>query len=326
MDTVYPKGILATEPYRRDGNKLYGPGIADDKGGIAVILHALEILRDAGWHDYAQITVLFNPDEEVGSRGSGETIAELGAQQDVVLSFEPAAAKAIAQSEGVLLSAAGTGTAHLQVEGVAAHAGAAADQGRNALVELAYQLLQTADITKDMPDAQLNWTIASAGITRNQIPAHAEATGDVRFLSDAARERLLAALQAKVAKGQRVPDTTTTVRIEPSRPPYLGGPRGEALAAKAKAIYAELDGRPLITLPSTFGGTDAGFAGRSGKPAVLESLGLAGWGYHAKNEYIEIDSIVPRVYLAARMLQELARDRTVSTVRRSRTDAPPVGP
>ena len=79
MDTVYAKGILATEPYRQDGNKLYGPGIADDKGGIAVILHSLAILRDAGWKDYARLTVLFNPDEEIGSIGSGELIAALGA-------------------------------------------------------------------------------------------------------------------------------------------------------------------------------------------------------------------------------------------------------
>jgi glutamate carboxypeptidase len=60
--------------------------------------------------------------------------------------------------------------------------------------------------------------------------------------------------------------------------------------------------------PSTGGGTDAGFAGRSGKAAVLESLGLAGWGYHAKNEYIEIDSIVPRLYLTTRLLSDLARE------------------
>jgi glutamate carboxypeptidase len=103
MDTVYGKGILATEPYRLDGNKLYGPGIADDKGGIAVILHSLAILRDAGWMDYARLTVLFNPDEEVGSIGSGEAIATLGDAHDVVLSYEPTAAKAVAKEEGVLL-------------------------------------------------------------------------------------------------------------------------------------------------------------------------------------------------------------------------------
>jgi glutamate carboxypeptidase len=308
MDTVYGKGILATEPYRQDGNKLYGPGIADDKGGIAVILHSLAILRDAGWKDYARLTVLTNPDEEIGSNGSGELIATLGDAHDVVLSYEPTAAKAVAQAEGVLLMAAGTAQARLAVKGVASHAGAAPDQGRNALIELSYQLLQTQDVAKGIPGAQLNWTTATAGSVRNQIPDKAEAGADVRLLAPDAADKLLAALRAKVAEGRRVPDTETTVSMVVGRPPYVAGTKGMALATKAQAIYAELDGRKLILHPSTGGGTDAGYAGRSGKAAVLESLGLAGWGYHAKNEYIEIDSIVPRLYLTTRLLSDLARE------------------
>lgn len=308
MDTVYAQGILATEPYRQDGNKLYGPGIADDKGGIAVILHSLAILRDAGWRDYATLTVLFNPDEEVGSRGSGETLAALGAEADVVLSYEPTAAKEVAKDEGVLLSAAGTATATMEVKGRASHAGAAPEQGRNALIELSYQLLQTEGVAKTVPGAQLNWTYAKAGSVRNQIPDAAEAGADVRLMQPDAADKLLAALRAKVAEGKRVPDTETSVKLEVGRPPYVAGARGLALATKAQGIYAELDGRKLILHPSTGGGTDAGFAGRSGKPAVLESLGLAGWGYHAKNEYVEIDSIVPRLYLSTRLLTTLGSE------------------
>lgn len=308
MDTVYPKGILTTEPYRQEGNKLYGPGIADDKGGIAVILHSLSILRDAGWKDYARLTVLFNPDEEIGSNGSGETIAALGDTHDVVLSYEPTVAKAVAKDEGVLLMAAGTAQARMTVKGVASHAGAAPDQGRNALIELSHQLLQTQDVAKGIPGAQLNWTTATAGSVRNQIPDKAEAGADVRLLAPDAADKLLAALRAKVAEGRRVPDTETTVTLLVGRPPFVAGAKGMALATKAQAIYAELDGRKLFLHPSTGGGTDAGYAGRSGKAAVLESLGLAGWGYHARNEYIEIDSIVPRLYLTTRLLNDLARE------------------
>src|SRR6195952_504377 len=100
MDTVYEKGILTTQPYRADGNRIYGPGIADDKGGLAVILHALKILNDAGWRDYAKLTVSFNPDEEVGSIGSGEIIAELADQHDVVLSCEPTVAGPAPRNDG----------------------------------------------------------------------------------------------------------------------------------------------------------------------------------------------------------------------------------
>lgn len=305
MDTVYDSGILASEPYRRAGNLLYGPGIADDKGGVAVILHALALLRAQQWDNYARITVLFNPDEETGSPGSGETIARLAQQHDVVLSFEPSPAKAVIKDEGVLLSAAGTSEVTMTVQDRAAHAGAAPEQGRNALIELAHQLLQTRDVAAGIKGAQLNWTTAEAGSVRNQIPQSARAGGDVRVTELGANEKLQAALRARVLQNPLVPDTTTTVTLVARRPIYVAGAKGKALADMARSIYAELDGRPLLMHPGTNGGTDAGFAGRSGKAAVLEGLGLAGWGYHAKNEYIEIDSIAPRLYLAARMLIEL---------------------
>jgi len=307
MDTVYSTGTLAAEPYRQDGNRLYGPGIADDKGGIAVILHSLAILKDAGWRDYAQLTVLFNHDEEVGSTTSGETIAQLAEQHDHVFSAEPTGAKAVAKTEGLLLGAAGTATATMEVKGRSSHAGAAPEAGRNALIELAYQLQQTRDIAKDIPGAQLNWTMAQAGVVSNQIPEKATARADVRMTGPGAADRLRTALQDKVKAGRLVADTETTVTLVVGRPPYLADERARALAAQAQAIYAELDGRVLTLHPMTGGATDAGFASQSGKAIVLESFGLAGSGYHARDEYIEIDSIAPRLYLMTRLLQTVAR-------------------
>src|SRR5690242_106233 len=103
MDTVYERGILATQPWRVDGERIYGPGIADDKGGIAVVLHALKILKEVDWRNYAKLTVLFNPDEEVGSIGSGELISQLADQHDVVLSCEPTVAAPVAKNDALLL-------------------------------------------------------------------------------------------------------------------------------------------------------------------------------------------------------------------------------
>lgn len=279
MDTVYEHGILDSQPYKVDGNRIYGPGIADDKGGIAVILHSLKILQDTGWRDYAKLTVSFNPDEEVGSIGSGEIISELGAS--------------------------GTATGNMDVKGKASHAGAAPQLGRNALLELAHQLLQTEDVAKSIPGTQLNWTTAKAGTVRNQIPDHASAGADIRLTIPDGVQKLQAALDEKI-KNKLIPDTEVTVKVTAGRPPFVADDRGRALAKQGQAIYAEL-GRTLDIVEMTGGATDAGYAARSGKAVVVESFGLAGWGYHARDEYIDTNSIVPRLYLMTRMLMELGK-------------------
>jgi glutamate carboxypeptidase len=307
MDTVYQKGVLATQPWRVDGARIYGPGIADDKGGLAVILHALKILGDAGWRDYAKLTVLFNPDEEVGSIGSGEIIAELADQHDVVLSCEPTAASPAASNDGLLLGASGTAAGTMEVKGRASHAGVVPELGRNALIELAHQLMQTADIARSIPGTQLNWTTAQAGTVRNQIPDKAVAGADIRVTVPDGVAKLQAALNEKV-KTKLVPDTETTVTIQSGRPPFVASDAGRALAREGQAIYAEI-GRTLDIVDMTGGATDAGFANRGGKAVVVESFGLAGFGYHARDEYIDTRSIVPRLYLMTRMLTDLGKKK-----------------
>jgi glutamate carboxypeptidase len=307
MDTVYQPGVLATQPYRVDGNRIYGPGIADDKGGIAVILHSLKILGEAGWRDYARLTVSFNPDEEVGSIGSGEFISGLADQHDVVLSCEPTVAAPAAKNDSLLLGASGTATGTMEVKGRASHAGAAPQLGRNALIELAHQMLQTRDVAKSIPGTQLNWTTAQAGTVRNQIPEKAVAGADIRVTVADGLQRLQAALDEKV-KDKLIPDTETIMKIEPGRPAFVATDRGRALARDGQAIYAEIE-RTLDIAEMTGGATDAGYANRSGKAIVVESFGLAGFGYHARDEYVDAGSIVPRLYLMTRMLTELGKKK-----------------
>jgi len=305
MDTVYQRGILATQPWRVDGERIYGPGIADDKGGIAVILHALKILKEVDWRNYAKLTVLFNPDEEVGSVGSGELISEIAGQHDFVLSFEPTAAAPAAKNDSLLLGASGTATGRMEVKGRAAHAGAAPELGRNALIELAYQLLQTRDIAP--VGTQLNWTTAQAGTVRNQIPEKAVAGADIRVTVPEGLKNLQAALNAKV-KEKLIPDTETTITIEPGRPPFVATDRARLVARQGQAIYAEI-GRTLDIVDTTGGATDAGYANRSGKAVVIEGFGLAGYGYHARDEFIDAGSIAPRLYLVTRLLKDLGKQK-----------------
>lgn len=307
MDTVYERGILQSQPYKQDGNRLYGPGIADDKGGIAVILHAIKILNDAGWKDYGTLTVLVDPDEEVGSIGSGETIAALADQHDVVLSCEPTSAKDVTKVEGLLLGAAGTASIVMEVKGRASHAGAAPELGRNAIYEISHQMLQTRDLAKEVPGTIMNWTNVVSNKATNQIPELAVARADVRLLKPGVEVKLNELLQAKIASSKLIPDTTTTAKLTVGRPAFIANDAGKALAARGKDIYKEL-GLELMLVPMVGGATDAAFAGRSGKAAVVESFGLAGAGYHARDEYIELDSIVPRLYLMTRLLTEIGKN------------------
>lgn len=305
MDTIYETGILQTQPWKVEGNKLYGPGIADDKGGIALILHALKILREMGWTDYATLKVLFNPDEEIGSHGSGETISRLADQSDTVLSFEPTGTKS--SGAWLLLGTAAYASVRMEVKGRGSHAGSSPQTGRNAVIELAHQLLATRDVAKTIPGAQLNWTNVVSDKAFNQIPDRAVAVGDGRITVPDVEKTLQEALQAKVDSSKLVPDTQTTVTVTIIRPGFVATPAGYAVAHLAKKIYDEVRGGNLWIIPMVKGATDAGYAGRSGKAAVVESFGLPGADYHASNEYIEIDAIPRHLYLVVRLLTELGK-------------------
>jgi len=305
MDTIYDTGILQTQPYQIDGNKMYGPGIADAKGGIALILHALKILADTGWTDYAELTVLFNPDEETGSRGSGEIISKMADQSDTVLSFEPTGTSA--SGVWLLLGTASYASVRMEVTGRGSHAGSAPETGRNAIIELAHQLLQTQDVAKNITGAQLNWTNIVSDQAINQIPDLAIAIGDGRITVPGAEKELRVALQAKVNESKLVPNTQTNVAVDIIRPGFVATSAGYQVAELARTIYKEIHGGGFWLVPMTKGATDAGYAGRSRKAAVVESLGLPGADYHASNEYIEIDAIPRHLYLVTRLLTELGQ-------------------
>ena len=177
MDTVYLKGMLKDQPFRVDGNRAYGLGIADDKQGIATILHAVALLKKLGIDDYGTLTVLINADEEISSPGSRATITQTAADQDMTLSFE-----AGGPTGRVRLTTSGIGAAYLGVEGRSSHAGARPEGGVNALSELAHQLMQLQDLSDPKSGLKLNWTLAQAGTNRNVIPANATAAADARAL------------------------------------------------------------------------------------------------------------------------------------------------
>ena len=302
MDTVYRRGQLAEQPFRVVDDRAYGLGIADDKSGIALILHVLALLRAVGFDDYELITVLINGDEEVSSAGSRYLITELGAQHDAVFSCEGGGA-----SDRLALTTAGIGAVLLEVRGRASHAGGAPEQGRNALYELAHQVLQMRDLTDEAAGIKLNWTLAEGGSARNVIPATARATADFRVLRVAAYDEVERQVRERIGN-QLVPDTTVKVSFERRRPPLEVNDASRALAAHAQSVYRELGRRLGVTEHATGGGTDAAFAALETDAPVIEGFGPVGYGAHSDaREYVELDSLAPRLYLLARMVMDVAR-------------------
>ncbi|CUI69904.1 M20/M25/M40 family metallo-hydrolase [Achromobacter xylosoxidans] len=304
MDTVYRNGMLKDQPFRIDGDRAYGLGIADDKHGVATILHTLALLQKLDFKDYGTLTVLINGDEEISSPGARATITRLGADQDAVFSFEGGGA------EGRLtLATSGIGAAYLTVQGKTSHAGARPEGGVNALTELSHQILQLKDLSKPEEGLKLNWTVAQAGTNRNVIPGQATAQADARALKVADFDALERTLQERIQK-KLLPEAKVSVKFEVRRPPLEATPASRALANHGVAIYQEL-GLPMKVIDrASGGGTDAAFAALKARGPVIEGMGLSGFGAHSNDaEYIQIPSIVPRLYLAARMIMDVSQDK-----------------
>ncbi|MFY2844404.1 M20/M25/M40 family metallo-hydrolase [Achromobacter ruhlandii] len=304
MDTVYRNGMLKDQPFRIDGDRAYGLGIADDKHGVALILQTVALLQKLDFKDYGTLTVLINGDEEISSPGARATITRLGADQDAVFSFEGGGA------EGRLtLATSGIGAAYLTVQGKTSHAGARPEGGVNALTELSHQILQLKDLSKPEEGLKLNWTVAQAGTNRNVIPGQATAQADARALKVSDFDALERTLQERIQK-KLLPEAKVSVKFEVRRPPLEATPASRALANHGVAIYQEL-GLPMKVIDrASGGGTDAAFAALKARGPVIEGMGLSGFGAHSNDaEYIQIPSIVPRLYLAARMIMDVSQDK-----------------
>jgi glutamate carboxypeptidase len=299
-DTVFGPGDAAKRPFKIVGNKAYGPGIADAKGGALLIVHALDIVRERGFKNFKTLTVLFNPDEEKSSLGSREMIAKLSADQDYVLVFEPP------EADVVTVATNGIAYVQLDVKGLASHAGSAPEAGRNAAMELSSQIVQLKDLGSAAKGTTVNWTVIKAGDRVNIIPDKASATADMR-MSDVGEIQRVQADADKIVRKKLIAETEVSVKVENRRPPFSKNAASDRLAATADSIYKEL-GKSITPVAMRYG-TDAGFAyhPESGKPVVLDGMGIVGDRIHSSDEWADLDSVVPRLYLTVRMLEVMGK-------------------
>jgi len=277
-DTVFPLGTLERRPFMVADGRVTGPGVFDMLGGIVQAIHGVASLTDR-----SGIEILLSADEEVGSRTSRALIEERAKACGAVLVFEGAA-------PGGLLKTGrkGCGTFKVAIAGKAAHAGLEPENGVNALVEAAHQVLAIETIGQPEIGTTVTPTVATAGTTDNVVPAEAVVMVDVRVESADEKDRVEAAM---AALSPQVAGAEITVTGGVNRPP-MPESASESLFALARQVAPSVEGCPVG------GGSDGNFTAAIGVP-TLDGLGAIGGGAHADHEYVLVDTMTGRAQLVA---------------------------
>jgi len=308
IDTVFAQGTVAGRAFSTEGNQAHGPGVGDEKGGVVVAISALKILHDIHFRNYGVITLLLDDSEERGSPGSRKLINALATEHDVEFNMEPGD-----PPDALTVWRKGSGTLRVDVAGRAAHAGMYPQNGRNAAVELVHQLsaLESA-FPHTGEGTTVNLTLLKAGERNNIIPDAASATFSVRFRQPEDFDAVFAQFKAATAVTS-VPDTKVSVERSTAFPPLIENAQIDALAKRARAIYAEIG--KTMGLSGNGGASESALAMSGGTPA-LDGLGLVGSDFHTDHEWVDLDSVNPRLYLFTRLLMETGASPPKKTVAR----------
>ena len=295
IDTVHPVGTLGGPlPVKRDGDKLYGPGIYDMKGGAYIGMDAFRrVLRTGSLR--LPITYLFTPDEEVGSLISRSVIESEAKHARHVLVTEPA------RDGGKIVTARkGVGRFVVTAEGVPAHSGGRHQDGRSAIKEMAHQVLAIAGMTDYARGVTTSIGRIAGGTADNVIPQHCRMSVDLRVRdAESGRE-----LETRIRGLKPVdPDVKLSVTGQMNRPPFEKNAEIAALLAHAQKLAREI-GFELVDSPMTGGGSDGNFTAFMGV-ATLDGLGVDGDGAHTLWEHALVSSIAPRLTLMQRLMETL---------------------
>ncbi len=297
MDTVFATGEAAERPFTVKGDRAEGVGVCDMKGGLLVVLHALEALKTHGVLDRLSVRVTFNGDEETGSEASHKWIEDSARQSKRVFVFEPCR-----PGYRFVLRRKGGGWFYLKARGKAAHAGADLHLGANAVVELAHQAVAINRLNDPEKGTSAQVTAISGGDKVNIIPDAAEAAVDVRIPTITEMERVDAFFKA-LPSNTHVDGVSISVEGGIDRPPMEPDQRTldlwELLKACGKKTGMEID------YISTGGCSDGNFTSAAGTPTI-DGMGPVGANAHREDEYIDLSSIDEITLLVAEACSTIA--------------------
>ncbi len=292
MDTVWDVGTVAGRPTRIEGDRIYGVGAMDMKGGIVIALWALRALRDLGLFPAQPISYLLNSDEETGSRHSSAEIEAEALSHNVVFVTEPP------QDGKYKTQRKGTGHYIVTAKGRAAHSGADHARGINAIKELAHQVLVLEAMTDYSIGTTANVGVISGGTRPNVVPAQAQIEINTRATTRAHQQ----AIHEQIMGLQpRHPEAELIIEHGGGVPPMERTPQIAALFKRAQSLAADMG--IALEEGSTGGGSDGNKTAALGVP-TLDGMGIVGDGGHAITEYGEISSLPERAAIMAAMLRE----------------------
>ena len=294
-DTVFPVGTAAARPLAIHGNRIMAPGACDMKAGLLTGLYAVEALQQLGFDGWGALHFLCVCDEEIHDRCSIPLIRQTARQSDVAFTLEAA------RANGDIVTARKTAVwCTVDVTGKAAHAGVEPEKGRSAVLALMRHLDAIDKLNGFRPGVTVNIGHISGGTQPNVVPEHASAYLDLRAWRNDDIPPLLAAIRAQLDQPV-LPGTTAalTVTLENAMPAMERTPAVARLEALTQEIAAELGF--TVKGASTGGASDASFVAAEGVP-VLDGLGPIGGLGHSADEYVELDSIVPRTALLAKLI------------------------
>ena len=298
IDTVWPIGQLATMPIRREGGRLYGPGVFDMKAGVTLGVLATRAVLERDGLDGCRITMLWTADEEIGSATARALIEAEASKSEAVLVLEPSL-----PGGGLKTSRKGVGQFELVVRGVSAHAGLEPEKGISAVRELARQILAIDDL-QDLPrGVTVTVGLVQGGTRSNVVPAEARATIDARAVTRADAQGIVERLKGLAAK-PFIDGTSIEVTGGFDRPPLERTADVVRLFEMAKQAAAEVGVK--LSEGSAGGGSDGNFTAALGVP-TLDGFGAIGDGAHALHEHVEIESLFPRAATIAGVIRSLAR-------------------
>ncbi len=295
FDTVWPVGTIGRLPCRIEGGRLTGPGCFDMKYGDMQALWALRLVTEAGAAKDKTFTFLANSDEEVGSPTSRPIIERLAGASECVLVLEPS----VGAEGAIKLWRKGVGMYHLEVDGVASHAGADPEKGRSAILELAHQVIDLHKLNDPARETTVNVGVVQGGTRSNVVAARAEAEIDLRVrTADEARR----ADESIRDRPGFIAGTSVRVRGGLNRPPMeeTAASRLRYELARRIAVDEGFD----LPAGGTGGGSDGNFTAALGVP-TLDGLGAVGDGGHAEHEHVVASTMAPRLAWFARLLVEV---------------------